>query len=160
MPKHNQTGRSKARGPFVRLDGYMLESEAWQSLAPAARAILIEVRRRYRGNNNGRLPYSVREAASDCRINKDTAARALADLQDKGFLECATPGGFTRKIRHATEWRLSDERCDATGALPSKAFMRWRPAPPEAAQKCRSRSQKRDTSVPSFRTVEPLRVVK
>ena len=125
----DKRGRSKNRGSFVMLDGFMMESAAWRALSPAARVVYIEVRRRYNGSNNGRLALSVRDAAAQCNINKDTSRKALASLQDHGFIECVTPGGFTRKVRHATEWRLLDQRCDKTGALPTKAFMRWRPLP-------------------------------
>lgn len=150
--RHNKTGRSKTE-PFLKLTWFMLESPAWRSLTPAARAIYIELAKLYNGRNNGWLALSVRDAAQRCRVNKDTAAKALAELQAAGFVECVTPGGFTRKVRHATEWRLTGERCDKTGALPSKAFMRWRPAPPP---ECKTRSQSRSVAVPSNGTVTPF----
>jgi hypothetical protein len=126
MPnRQNKKGRSKGER-FVKLTWFMLECEAWHQLSPAARAVYIEVAKLYNGANNGRLALSVRDAAERCRINKDTASKAFAMLQAHGFLECATPGGFTRKVRHATEWRLASERCDKTGSHPTKAYMRWR----------------------------------
>jgi hypothetical protein len=137
----------------------VLRSAAWLSLTPVARTVYVQLRLRFNGSNNGAIPYSAREAAEECRINKDTASRAFAELQAKGFIECATPGGFTRKVRHATEWRLTDERCDVTGAVPSRAFMRWQPAS-ETEPMRKSRSENRVTSVPPFRTETPLRVVK
>jgi DNA-binding transcriptional regulator YhcF (GntR family) len=131
----------------------MMESVAWRSLKPAERAVYVELRRRFNGVNNGWLALSVRDAAERCNINKDTASKALATLQERGFTECVTPGGFTRKVRHATEWRLLDERCNKTGALPSKAFMRWRPA--EVAER-ETRSGNSAATAPSFRTVTRL----
>jgi hypothetical protein len=109
---------------------YMLNSPAWLSLTPAQRAIYVEVRGRYNGYNNGSIALSTRDAAARCRINKDTASDAFAVLQERGFLECVTPGGFSRKVRHATEWRLTDVACDKTGLKPSKLFMKWRPPQP------------------------------
>lgn len=132
----------------------MMESAAWRSLSAAERVVYIEVRRRYNGKNNGWIALSVRDAAARCNINKDTASKAFATLQARGFIECVTPGGFSRKVRHATEWRLLDERCDKTGAMPTKAFMRWRP---DAAGECKSRSETRADKVPSIRTVPSLR---
>lgn len=155
--RQNQKGRSKTAGHFVRLDSFMMESAAWRSLTPAERAVYIEVRRRFNGANNGWIALSVRDAADRCNINKDTGRKALATLQARGFIECVTPGGFSRKVRHATEWRLLDERCDKTGALPSKAFMRWRPEP--AAERI-SRSENKADTVPSFGTVTPFRARK
>jgi len=150
--RQNKTGRSRTE-PFLKLTWFMLESAAWRALTPAARATYIELAKLYNGRNNGWLALSVRDAAERCKINKDTAAKALAALQGAGFVECVIPGGFSRKVRHATEWRLTGERCDKTGALPSKAFMRWRPPPPS---QCRTRSQSRVETVPSNGTVTPF----
>ena len=151
MPsRHNQKGRSKGGPPFVSLRWFMLDCAAWRALTPAARAVYLEVARLYNGGNNGFLALSVRNAAERCNINKDTAGRAFIDLQAHGFLDCVTPGGFSRKIRHASEWRLTAERCDRTGVPASKAFMRWSPDPkPER----KPRSPSDALPVPRFRTV-------
>ena len=154
--RQNKTGRSRSE-PFLKLTWFMLESPAWRSLTPAERATYIELAKLYNGRNNGWLALSVRDAAERCRINKDTAAKALAALQTAGFIECVTPGGFTRKVRHATEWRLTGQRCDKTGTLPSKAFMRWTPPPP---RKCKTRSQSRAHPVPPIGTVTPFPTVR
>jgi hypothetical protein len=128
MPKgRNHKGRSTTRGQFVQLTHHILRSAAWQSLSPAAVSVYLALRYRYNGRNNGSIVLSVRDAAEWSNINKDTAGRALRMLVDRGLIECVTLGGFTRKVRHATEWRLLDVRCDVTGALPSRAFQQWRP---------------------------------
>src|SRR4051812_15162650 len=103
--RQDQRGRSKSER-FVKLTWFMLESQAWRSLTPAARSVYVELAKVYNGRNNGWLALSVRDAADHCRINKDTASKAFAALQATGFVECVTPGGFSRKVRHATEWRL------------------------------------------------------
>lgn len=127
--RHNIKGRSKFGPAFVQLYCFMLDSDAWSSLTANARAVYLEVARRYNGHNNGFIALSVRDAAVRCRINKDTAKRALDELQALGFIECAVPGGFSLKVRHASEWRLTVARCDRTGAKASKTFMRWKPEP-------------------------------
>ena len=71
------------------------------------------------------LGLSVRRASERCNIAKGTAARALLELQERGFIECMKKGAFSRKAPHASEWRLTWWGCDVTGDLPSKAFMRW-----------------------------------
>ncbi len=130
MPnRQNSKGRSKG-GHFVMLSHFLLNSPAYLSLTPAARAVYVEIARLFNGRNNGYLALSVRDAAERCRINKDTAAKALVSLQEAGFIECAAQGAFSYKVRHASEWRLTTVRCDKTGALPSKAFMRWSGAAP------------------------------
>jgi hypothetical protein len=105
----------------------MLATPAWCALTPAARAVYIVLAARFNGFNNGSIGLSARDAARLCNINKDTATRAFRQLIDCGFIEAVTPGGFGRKVRHATEWRLTQYRCDLSGALPSKGFARWRP---------------------------------
>lgn len=127
MPnRQDQRGRSKGSGRFVQLHHFMMASPAWRDLKASARAVYIEIAMRYNASNNGRLALSARDAARACNINKDTACQAFRELIAHGFIECATPGGFSRKVPHATEWRLSHYRCDVTGALPSKAFLKWK----------------------------------
>lgn len=151
MPsRHNQKGRSKGGPPFVSLRCFMLDCAAWRHLTPAARAVYVEVARLYNGRNNGFLALSVRNAAERCNINKDTAGRALEALRAHGFIDCVTPGGFSRKNRHASEWRLTVETCDRMGIAASKAFMRWSPGP-DLERKTRSPLDA--PPVPRFRTV-------
>ena len=135
------------------LPKYMLGSPAWRSLCAPARALYIHVAARFNGRNNGGIAFSVREAASEVRIAKDTAGRAFAKLVERGFLELAQPGAFTFKARHAAEWRLTALPCDRTGAPASKAFMRWRPLDPPRSE---TRSQTRDPPVPQSGTVTPF----
>ena len=126
--KHNQTGRSRRKlSSFVALERYMLDSPAWRSLLPAVRCTYIEVAKLYDGGNNGRIALSARTVSERLLISRATAARALSELVDKGFLEAVRAGGFNVKSgqRRSTEWRMTSYRCDVTGALPTKAFMRW-----------------------------------
>jgi hypothetical protein len=133
----------------VRVHLWVMETAAWKSLTPKARAVLVEVASRYFGTNNGRIALSVRDAAEACNINKDTAAKAFKELIEKGFLVCKSPGGFSLKMRHATEWLWTEHRDDVTGELPRKTFVHWRPAD---GDKFISRSESSALSVPSFRT--------
>ncbi len=106
-----------------------MNTAAWQSLNATQRAIYLEMVARYAGpgSNNGKLLYSVREAAESLHIGKTTAADALLVLQQRGFVVPTTKGAFSRKVRHATEWRLTEFPCDVTHALPSKEFAKWSP---------------------------------
>lgn len=113
----------------VRLYHYFMQTEAWQSLRALERSIYIEIAARYAGDgsNNGRIGYSIREAASTFGVGKSSAARALEILQDRGFIVARKKGAFSLKSRHSTEWRLTEFGCDLTGALPTKEFARWFP---------------------------------
>ena len=119
-------GRRGTESRHVRLYHWLLESDAWRSLDAVARALYVEISSRYNGRNNGRIPFSVREAASVVRISKSTASRAFSCLVERGFIVPIKLGAFSLKIRHATEWRLTEHSCDVTCKGASKDFMRWR----------------------------------
>ena len=128
MVRHNNKGRSKrSLAPFVALERYMLDSAAWSSLNAVGRASYFEIARLYNGSNNGQLAMSGRRLADLLHVNKSTGTRALSTLVEKGFLEVVRPSAFSLKTKRATEYRLSAHKCDVTGSLPSKAFMRWEP---------------------------------
>jgi hypothetical protein len=59
MSKH----RKMAPQRYVMLYHFMLKSAAWKDSSATARAIYVELERRYNGSNNGLIHYSVREAA-------------------------------------------------------------------------------------------------
>ena len=122
MGKMLKNGRNKGGGQFVRLDHDLIMSPAWEGLSTQARAVLVQVAKRYNGRNNGTLAASVRDMATECRINKNTASKALGQLIDAGFLELGQAGAFTFKKRHAGEYRLTWEKCDKTGARGSRAW--------------------------------------
>jgi DNA-binding GntR family transcriptional regulator len=137
MPIKGRRNRDVPRGRYVTLREYMLETPAWQSLDCVARSLYVEIARRYRGpnSNNGKIPYSVREAATALGISKDTANRAFLDLQDRGFAKVAKGSGFNIKGRVSREWSLTEFSDDRAGkhVEPTKEFMRWQP--PNAASK-------------------------
>jgi hypothetical protein len=84
-----------------------------------------QIARGHDGTNNGRLGLSIRRASEGCNVARGTALRAFVELQEYGFIDGMTKGGFSRKALHATEWRLTWWTCDVTGDLPSKTFMSW-----------------------------------
>ena len=48
----------------------------------------------------------------------------MAHLQERGFIVAMTKGRFKLK-RQATEWRLTEFRCDVTGQSASRDFETW-----------------------------------
>ena len=125
MKHQRKTGQPR----FVQLFHWMLNSPAWKDLDANARAIYVELTRRYNGSNNGRIAYSARQAAADLKISKDTAARAFRSLEDHGFIVCEQRGAFHWKVRHASEYRLTVYESDVAKTfadkLATKEFMRW-----------------------------------
>jgi DNA-binding transcriptional MocR family regulator len=101
----------------VRICHYMMETPAWKSLGAIERGCI----------NNGKIGYSVRVAAKELNVGLATAKRGLDKLQERGFIVCMTKGAFSRKIKHASEWRLTEFVSDVSNELATKEFMRWRP---------------------------------
>ncbi len=119
------TGRTSGEARHVRLYHWMLNSAAWHSLSLAARCLLIEVWKRYNGQNNGGIAYSVREAARALGVGKNTPTKLFRELEDKGFLKARQRGSFHWKGGEATTWVLTTEPCGEK--LATKEFMSWRP---------------------------------
>jgi hypothetical protein len=63
VAKHRLNAFGQSRGErFIRLQFFMLKSDAWRSLTPDAKAILLHVWERHNGINNDEISYAVREA--------------------------------------------------------------------------------------------------
>jgi hypothetical protein len=79
---------SKTKGlpRYVQIFHWEMDSAAFRDLSACARALYIEIRRRYNGTNNGFIVYSCRQGADELKISKSTAAKALNELQTHGFI--------------------------------------------------------------------------
>jgi hypothetical protein len=120
MAKKHLEGRQDR---YFQLHHYMLKTDAWKALSSAARAVYVQIGSRYNGGNNGRLSFSIRDAATECNLAKNTAARALKELINLGFIEETRHGSLSRKTRIASEWRLTAFKCDLTNSPKSVLFM-------------------------------------
>ena len=118
--KHAQEER---KDRYFALHHYMLKTDAWRALSAPARAVYIQIGFRYDGFNNGRIAFSVRDAASECGLANNTANKAFKELVALGFIEETRYGGLSRKTRIASEWRMTAFKCDLTGAFKSVLFM-------------------------------------
>lgn len=120
----NATGRNEV-ARFVQLHHWMLDCDAFTGLRPMARALLLELARRYNGVNNGMIGLGEREAASRLAIaDRKAVRRAFAELEGAGFIAKTRAGGFNVKTpdaRRASEWRLTWLACG--DALPTKDFV-------------------------------------
>ena len=79
MSKHRRRPEERRIDRHVRLYHWVMDTPAWKSLPAAAMAIYIGLLRQYRGNNNGRIGYSARQAADDANNSRDTAWRMLVE---------------------------------------------------------------------------------
>ena len=103
--------KNKGRGKserYVKLRLWLLDAPAWKSLPANARALYIELARRYNGSNNGRISYSTREAGQSLHISPCTAGRLLRILQGRGFIVCTKRGAFSLKTGEGRERVVSD----------------------------------------------------
>ncbi len=124
---------------------WMLNTAAWRSLGAVAQALYVALRKRYNGSNNGKIGLSVREAASELHVAKDTASKAFRTLEDRGFIRAAQRGDFNWKRRHSTTWVLTDQNCG--DELPTKEFARWVPVEKKVGLK-------RETGCPNPGTIK------
>ena len=135
--RHNQTGRSVGETRFVKLEHWLLKTPAWKALPPACRALYVALSQRYNSFNNGEISMSVREAARELNIAKDTATKAFHELEHKGFIRRNVCGSFNWKLKHATTWVLTEH---PLGDVPAtKDFVRWEPGKEKSGPKSGTR---------------------
>lgn len=120
--KSNATGRNTSER-FVKLEYYLLNSDAFEGLSGWSVKALLLLMMRYNGCNNGEISFAVREMADALGVSKDTAAKTFKELKERGFIRCREQGAFSRKERHASVWELQMFECDGKPA--GKDFMRW-----------------------------------
>lgn len=119
-------GRSNSE-PHVRIYRHEMRSAAWQTLKPDGRALIVELRSLYRPNEGNIVFLSVREGMRRLGIGQRRVETALADLLERGWIRVHERGGFNRKTRHATSYRLENEPDLAPGSIATKSYMRWQP---------------------------------
>ena len=122
MGRVNRKGRNKFE-PFIRLHRGVTNSEAWKGLSCEARCLLIEIWARHNGQNNGRIPYSYREARKALGVGSRKVQAAFQELQDRGFMVPRAKGSFDWKQRQATEWEITTEPCDDQPA--KRLYREW-----------------------------------
>ena len=113
---------------FVQIWHWELDCAAYRHLSVYGRALLIEFRKKYDGSNNGKIAMSVRDAAKLLKCSKDTAAQAIKELEEKGWIRLAQKGSFSCKQKLASEWRITNQPIGAGVDTPeTKEYTRWKP---------------------------------
>lgn len=125
---------------YFQVHHFMAKTDAWRALTAPARAVYLQIGLRYNGGNNGKIQYSVRDAASECILAINTASRAFKELIALGFIEETRHGSLSRKTRIASEWRLTAFKCNLTDTPKSCLFMQ-RGEQARASRHSRSRPQ-------------------
>lgn len=125
-------GRNRRREKlpqFVPMLHRTMDSPAWLALSHYAKALYPALKRRASagGSKNGNFSMSVREAAEYIGCDKNTASKALDDLQAKGFLVPRKIGSIgANGMGNATIWRMT-ELGTPDSHSPSAEFLVWTP---------------------------------
>jgi DNA-binding transcriptional ArsR family regulator len=114
-------GRSEYPEQFVSLGYSFVRSPAFRSLSGPAVKVFMEVRCRFNGGNNGKLTLSLEEAARLLGLGKATVSRALAELEEKGFVICTKRGQWYG--RQASTWAVTLLPVD--GHLATHKYKQW-----------------------------------
>jgi DNA-binding transcriptional MocR family regulator len=143
--------RKKYSGPrFIQFYDWELGCPAYRHLSVYGRALLIEFRIAYNGYNNGEIVMSVRQGAKLIGCNKDTAAKAIKELEEKGWIRLMEKGRFDQKTnKTASLWRITNQPIGMGVDTPeTKEYMSWRPP-----EKIKTRSHETGPAVPGDGTV-------
>ena len=123
--KANKTGRSEDH-QYWNVPYSMAHSDAWRRLSGPALKVLIELRCRYNGGNNGRIILSYEEAFRFLGVSKTTVKRAFDELREVGFIKLRRQGRWNG--RKASEWELTFVKM--SGHLETNEWKQWIPPKP------------------------------
>ena len=115
--------RTQKNKRFVLFDYDQIESQAFRYLSGGALKLLIMVRKRFNGINNGHISFSIREGFGLLGYAPNTIKRYFDELVDKGFLRIKEKGSFSYKKRHATTWIIT---CEEYNNQKSRDFKHWK----------------------------------
>lgn len=125
MAKQYKRHKRGVAGQHVQLPEYLQASEAWATMKPGPRALYVELKRRFKGSNNGAIYLSHRDAAKALNVHRNTVGPMFRELERRGFIRLAVaPHLGPSGIGEASVWAL-EELATQDGKLAGKAFMRW-----------------------------------
>jgi len=108
-------------------------SQAYRTLPAKYQAVLWMLAAQYRGNNNGDLALTRKQAQHFGLNNERTRTHGLRELEARGIIVKTRQGGISYGGRQPTLWALSwkpvnyrdGEELRAVG-LPSSGWKQWR----------------------------------
>ena len=125
MAKQYKRYKRGGAGRHVQLPEWLQVSEAWATMTPGARALYIELKRRFNGSNNGQIFLSHRDAAQALNVHRNTVGKFFRELEQRGFIRLTVgPHLGPSGIGQASVWAL-EELPTQDGKPPGKAFLRW-----------------------------------
>ena len=97
---------------FIQLYHNVKRSRAYHGLSVYARCALFELLERYTGINNGMIGLGCRELAEELNCSRDTAAKALRELDDSGLVATSDGGYVARQESHGMAYHVLPMRQD------------------------------------------------
>lgn len=108
----------------ARIYAHWLAMPAWRTLTGDAMRLLVHMLALHRPGENGLHDFSVRQASAAIGRSKSQAARALLELEEKGWVHVVRIGRFQARNK-ASRYALAMYPNDATGELATSAFRGW-----------------------------------
>lgn len=107
------TGKGRETNSFAGVPRKVMNSSDFRSLSSSSIRVLLWLAYQYRGKNNGDLSATHTMAAGWGIKAKDTLAKALRELIDKGFIHKTRHGRFMRPGHccdlYALSWAAVDD---------------------------------------------------
>ena len=101
--KHPGKPHKRNNGQYVAIPYSMIEHPSYKALSPDAKWVLIEMHLGFHGYNNGRVGFSIRQAAKCLHSGKGRATRAMNELQERHFIICHAQSSFNMKTKRSRE---------------------------------------------------------
>jgi hypothetical protein len=116
----------KKASNFFMAPRAVVHHSSFSRLSATAQAAWLHFGLAYNGKNNGEIHLPCRILGDRLNVAKNTAARAIEELINAGFLAMTKASSFSGK-RRAAEYRLTHLKCDKSGDAPSNVFMNTTP---------------------------------
>ena len=116
---------------FCKMHRLNMRTPAWRALSVHAQILLVWIKLEWKGpnaNNNGRIYMSVRQAADLIGCSRETAARALKDLQRKGWLVVTQKASLgVEGAARGNQYELTEIALPGVAMRPRNLFREWHP---------------------------------
>lgn len=154
MGRDKRKERAKIVGGFTPMSWNVMETRAWRSLTPVARCIYVVLRTLAYRHGNGGAGLAVRRAAEEVNVTKNTALKAMHELQARGFIVPVKIGclGVSGEGK-ATVWRLTE--LSYNNEHPSREFADWKPGSDFEPAKGAAPIRRKQKPVPNVATACP-----
>lgn len=105
---------------------FMADTPAWRTLKPAPRALYLEIKRQYKGYNNGRVLLSYRDAAERMNCSYNSVGGWFKELEKRRFIVCMQrPHLGPSGVGQTSHWRLTEYDCE--GQKATHDYRMWVP---------------------------------